>query len=209
MAEETGRRERKKQLTRQALIDAAMRLFEEKGYEQTTVVDITEAADVSDRTFFLHFPTKEDVLLGSTQARRDVALRAVTERRQGDSVVVVLERAAHEIINDVWQADLPSGLAALRVRLMASIPAVQARLLQRLLVVQAELAEAVHKAWPEQLSRTDAAAVVGAVLGALNAATIDSLQQGDQPEQVYEAMRRAVEVALHQAGPLLTETPGR
>ena len=74
MPDELGRRERKKELTRQALVDAAVRLFTERGYDQTGVADIAEAADVSKRTFFLHFPTKEDVLLGDAGTRADLAV---------------------------------------------------------------------------------------------------------------------------------------
>lgn len=202
MVEQPGRRERKKQQTRQALIDAAIRLFEERGYERTTVLDIAEAADVSDRTFFLHFRTKEEVILGSTEAREEAALRAVAERKPDDSPADVLERAAVAMIDDTWRADLPDGLAALRIRLLGSTPPVQARLLQRLLVVQTRLAEALHEAWPDRISELDAAALVGSVLGALNAATITAVGQQKKPKQIRAAMLRAVQIALHRAGPL-------
>jgi AcrR family transcriptional regulator len=48
--------------TRAALLDAALNLFSAKGYDQTTTEEIAEAADVSARTFFRYFPTKESVL---------------------------------------------------------------------------------------------------------------------------------------------------
>ena len=57
-----GRRDRKRSQTRDALADAALRLFAEKGYENTTIEDITDVVDVSSRTFYQYFPSKEDVL---------------------------------------------------------------------------------------------------------------------------------------------------
>ena len=57
-----SRRERKKRETRQRLIECAWQLFQEQGYDDTTVEDITEAADVAKSTFFNYFETKEALL---------------------------------------------------------------------------------------------------------------------------------------------------
>jgi len=62
MYKTTSRRERKKQETRQRLIECAWRLLQERGYDDTTVEDITEAADVAKGTFFNYFQTKEALL---------------------------------------------------------------------------------------------------------------------------------------------------
>jgi len=57
-----SRRERKKQETRQRLMEAALRLFREHGYNAATVEKIAEAADVAKSTFFNYFETKEAIL---------------------------------------------------------------------------------------------------------------------------------------------------
>ena len=58
-----GLRERKKQKTREAIQRAALRLFAKQGYEETTVEDIADAAEISPSTFFNYFPTKDEVVL--------------------------------------------------------------------------------------------------------------------------------------------------
>lgn len=63
MTGDEGLRERKKQRTRETVRREALRLFELHGYAQTTIDQIADAADVSPRTFFRYFPTKESVLI--------------------------------------------------------------------------------------------------------------------------------------------------
>jgi AcrR family transcriptional regulator len=61
-AANAGLRQRKKDSSRRAIEDAAWELFAEKGYEETSINDIAERADVAPRTFFRYFPTKEAVM---------------------------------------------------------------------------------------------------------------------------------------------------
>jgi AcrR family transcriptional regulator len=95
-----GLRERKKQQTRLAIVDVATRLFVEQGYQQTTLAQIAEEADVAPSTFFNYFATKVDIVFSALDAVVDSAQRRVTERPDG-------EPAAHAIV--AWLTEeLPS-----------------------------------------------------------------------------------------------------
>jgi AcrR family transcriptional regulator len=89
-----GRRERKKAATRQAIADAALELVLEHGFEQVSVRDIAERADVSTTTLFAHFPSKE-ALVFDREADIDAELAAaVRERPAGQDVVEALRAHA-------------------------------------------------------------------------------------------------------------------
>ncbi|HEV3128231.1 MAG TPA: TetR/AcrR family transcriptional regulator [Solirubrobacteraceae bacterium] len=78
-----GLRERKKQKTRQTIIDAALELFTKQGYEETTIAEIADAAEVSPRTIFAYFPTKEDILFSDTPEIHERFRRALEHRAEG------------------------------------------------------------------------------------------------------------------------------
>lgn len=80
---ELSRRERKKDETRERISQAAIQLFEEKGFEATTVDEIAARADVAKGTFFNYFPRKEAVLHAITERQLD-AIEAVVEQLAPD-----------------------------------------------------------------------------------------------------------------------------
>lgn len=77
------RRQRKTLRTRAGIEDAALRLFRAQGFDDTTVEQIAEAADIAPRTFFRHFPNKEAVLFGDSTREMD-RIRAVLGQRPPD-----------------------------------------------------------------------------------------------------------------------------
>jgi AcrR family transcriptional regulator len=194
MGRMTGLRERKKERTRQTLIAVAVRLFEEKGFDAVTVAEIAEAAEVSTRTFFLHFPTKEDVLFANADLRVDLGLRVIAERAPGEHHREVLTRAMAEMIAHSWEEDLASGLAALRIRLAAGSPALGARLYRQYGLAQEDFARALREAY--ELDEVAAAALVGALVGAVGAVAVVSLRRGDTPDECRAAMIRATHLVL-------------
>jgi AcrR family transcriptional regulator len=191
-----GLREVKRQRTRQALIDAAIRLFGEKGYEQTTVAEIAAAAEVSTKTFFNYFTSKDEVLFPHLAGRIAAAVDVIAGRGPDDDMADVLVRAMDHMLADAIKDELEGGLAALRLPMIMSVPEVQAATLHRYFVAETQLAEALQRAYPEVVDPPAAAAVIGALMGAPLAAALVCLQRGDSVEQVRAAAQRAIGIAL-------------
>src|SRR5262245_66130593 len=83
-----GLRARKKAKTRLAIEDAALALFDEQGYEATTVEEIAARAEVSTTTFFRYFPSKAEVLLDDHAQRLPALHEAILERPVGEHDLV-------------------------------------------------------------------------------------------------------------------------
>jgi AcrR family transcriptional regulator len=118
----TGRRERKKAATRQAIADAALHLFLEHGYDEVSLRDIAEAADVSTTTVFKHFTGKEALVFDQEESTDARLVAAVRRRDAGQSVLDALRRH----VLDTW---LPIAAHPQREefnRLVASTPALRA-----------------------------------------------------------------------------------
>jgi AcrR family transcriptional regulator len=95
---EPPRRERKKRQTRDALVHAGLALFNAKGYEHTAVREITDAVDVSERTFFRYFASKEDLALSFAKDYTDALLGALAVRPAAEPPLTALGNALHASI---------------------------------------------------------------------------------------------------------------
>jgi AcrR family transcriptional regulator len=93
-----GRRERKKAATRQAIADAALQLFLERGYDHVSIRDIADAADVSTTTVFKHFTGKEALVFDQDEDRESALIAAVRERAAGQSILDALRQH----VLDTW-----------------------------------------------------------------------------------------------------------
>src|SRR5512132_3185155 len=133
-----------KQRTRQALRQAAVRLFLERGFEATTIADIAAAAEVAPRTFFSYYQTKEDVVLGEITQRFDCVRGVLQQRPEGEPLLAAFRRAALEIAAEL-QAPEDQRRAA---RVILATPAIQARIRDRMGQWEDELAAMIASAAP-------------------------------------------------------------
>jgi AcrR family transcriptional regulator len=96
-----GLRERKKLQTRETIARVALQLFAERGYEQTTLAEIADAADVSKRTIFAYFQSKEDILFCNEPAFFKQLQETLEQRPPGATTVDALR----DFLSSVEQAD--------------------------------------------------------------------------------------------------------
>jgi AcrR family transcriptional regulator len=95
-----GLRERKKQRTREQIVEAAMRLFAERGYHATTIADIADEAEVAPRTFFSYFPSKEAVVFHDADRQIEGLASALRERMPGETAFDALRRWVGEMFGE-------------------------------------------------------------------------------------------------------------
>jgi AcrR family transcriptional regulator len=117
-----GLRERKRQQTRERLTRAAMALFLERGFEATTLDDIAAAADISRRSFFHYFASKEDVVFAWHEETTAALIAAVEARPAKESMLTAAENAISAMVRQ-----LEPGEAIAMARLKRDNPALQAR----------------------------------------------------------------------------------
>jgi AcrR family transcriptional regulator len=94
-----GLRERKKRLVREAIAAAARRLFAERGFEAVTVAEIAAAADVSEKTVFNHFPTKEDLAFAGREQGLNRLVADIRGRQPGTPVIDVFRALTAGVID--------------------------------------------------------------------------------------------------------------
>ncbi|MDF2710736.1 MAG: hypothetical protein K0R62_6388 [Nonomuraea muscovyensis] len=193
-----SRRDRKKRLTRQRIVTAAMKLFVEQGYEQTTVAQIAVAADVDPKTFFNYFRSKDEVVFADTEHIFDLLLGLLAKRRPREGPGELLARAVQEYAarrRPAVPPKEPEELSA-ATRLMLTTPALQAKGLYLIVDLQRRIAGELLKAFPE-LDPITAAAMTGSLIGAVQQASLASVELGRSQDELWEAARRGLDVAVH------------
>jgi AcrR family transcriptional regulator len=187
-------RERKKDQTREALAQAAFALFQDKGYEATTVAEIARAANVSRRTFFRYYSTKDALLFVEDSENLEHFRVLLGARENGDDDLAHIRRACLALAEG-YMRDRESILA--RARIIESSPVLGKQERQQDMSWERAIAESLlstrHAApgansplW-ERRARMLAGAVFGAVRAAM-AAWQENGGRGDLPRMIGEAL---------------------
>ena len=131
-----GLRERKKQQTRDRIANEGLRLFAERGYDETTLADIADAAEVAPRTIFAYFDSKEDIVLCKEVTFLETLKHKLDERPSGTTTVDALR----DFLSTIPQ---PDEQAKLRKQIFQGNPSLQMRMRGQLSELEPMLAESI------------------------------------------------------------------
>ena len=167
---DTGLRERKKAKTRLALEDAALELFATKGFDATTVDEIAAACDVSRRTFFRYYASKEEVFSGEHEDEETAVFEFISARPASEPALTSLRAAVVAMADDLG-ADRERLLA--KMRIIQQTPSLESTALQHSSemvdrIVEALVARSEGEPAPDDVFRMRL--VTQAAIGALRAA---------------------------------------
>jgi AcrR family transcriptional regulator len=157
-----GLRQRKQQQTRERLVEVAMALFHERGFEATTLDDIAAAADISRRSFFHYFASKEDVVFAWQEAASVALVAALSARPAEESMFAAAENA---ILALAKQLDSDEVLAM--AHLKRDNPALQGRDQVKYEKLERALAEALGKRAGQKADKLQARLVAMITTGAM------------------------------------------
>lgn len=124
MASPESLRERKKQRTRAAISQAALHLFAERGFEQVTLTEIAEAAEVGSRTLFRYFPDKEELVFSEDEAVETQLRIALAGRPRAEAATTAVIEATLSLV-PLWQDRHAEGRA--RQEVIDASPALSGR----------------------------------------------------------------------------------
>lgn len=179
-------RERKKDQTREALAAAAFELFRQKGFEATTAAEIAAAANVSRRTFFRYFPSKDELLFIDNQPRLRRFREHLTVRLASDDTFAPVRRACVAMAEE-FMGERDKILARLAIIEASPVLAKQER--QQDLEWEDAIAAALLSgvSAPSAKARRKARLIAGAVFGAIRAALSEWLQGRGEADLVERA----------------------
>jgi AcrR family transcriptional regulator len=175
------RRQRKKQLTKDALIAAALELFAAKGYDHTAVHEITDAVDVSERTFFRYFASKEDLVLSFIAEGATAFAEALAARPPEEEPLAAARNALQISIRDMSGGQ---GLANYfsAMRLIDSTPTLLAAYLRHTHDQDHKVIEVLARREGVDPATDRRPRVLAAVIGALVFLSDRDWRAGDNPD---------------------------
>jgi AcrR family transcriptional regulator len=191
-----GLRERKKARTRQAIADAAARLFAEHGYEQVAVSDVAREAEVSEQTIYNYFQTKEQLVTDRDQRVQDELSQRIRTRAPGTSPAAAIREFVLDTVEGIRR--IPAGQWRGELGFLAAISPTVHRL-------SLEMSDRQASALATAITETEAIAPEIAKLRGIALASVFQIiiteagrrtREGQSQDQIADQLRPAIEAVL-------------
>ena len=201
----TGLRERKKQETRQGLRSAALRLTAERGLDRVTVEDIAQVADVSVRTFFNYFPSKEEAVIGAEPESMEQIKALISARPVDEEPFLSLHAVFGEMAKGLVDA---RDVHVMRRKVVAENPSLLPRQVAAFVEFERILVQAItERTTPDPSSDADSALVVAAAVAAMRV-SVDLWIAADGATELSDLLDRAFNrLAVGLVSPIPRTTP--
>ncbi|MFI6893990.1 TetR family transcriptional regulator [Streptomyces sp. NPDC050256] len=200
----SGLRERKKRRTRDALLRAALDLFTTQGYEETTVDEIADAVEVSQRTFFRYFAGKEAVVFAVQEMVESRFILELRQRPAAEAPFEAMRRAvlcAWNSIGEAIEAIIPVELHMRTYQMIESTPSLLAAHMRRGVVMEEQLAGLIAEREGLDVARDPRPRVaVAAFCGVMR---VTGQLWGQGYDGSMDSLRTLTETYLDQLGPAL------
>jgi AcrR family transcriptional regulator len=189
-AVDAGLRARKKERTQQAIVAAAIDLFEEKGFDTTTVEEIAAAADISPRTFFRYFDSKLDVAMGPKHESHDFAERLAARPADESPVAVVCQVLRDEMAEQIEQEPLFTR----QVRVILRTPSLRAMAREHYAEHEADIAAMLAERLDLPIDDLRTQVMASAIGNAVWTATTRWAEENAPPERLLEMLDEVQEI---------------
>lgn len=192
----SGLRERNKARTREEIIEAALGLFEERGYDATRCEDIAAAADVSVRTFFRYFDTKLDVVMATTGDERpgETFIAELLSRPPAEGPVTAFGNMMRA---PIVEFELGRTLEVRQILLMLTTPGLESLLLEHFRRIESVLVGAIATRLNRPADDLDAWLLAAALCAAMRIAFVHWANSAAQPGALWPLLHERLDRLEH------------
>ncbi|MEU8284319.1 TetR family transcriptional regulator [Micromonospora sp. NPDC048905] len=206
-----GLRERTRRAVRAELARVALDLFAERGFDETTVDEIAQAAGLTKRSFFRYFPAKEDAVFGGVDVTGEQVVDDIRARPADEDPW----QSLHQVLRQ-WEQQIHTSEQALTsLRLIESTPSLRARLHQKRAQWRRHVSDALRDRPGVQLDSFDAELLTNAAASVLDTVSQEWLRSDGTADRAalldhaFAFLRPAATIRGQNAGPFETHPAGR
>lgn len=192
----TGLRARKKQAMRHHIAAVAKELFMARGFDNVTVAEVAQAADVSKMTVFNYFPRKEDLFLDRHADQVHDVQQALAARAPGESVTSALRRYQHHLLQTHHELSGAVETITGCWQVISASPALLSRLHEQALELQAAIGDVLSAETRDPVTSRLVAGQLAAAMAAIFETALRRMVGGEDVERVRRDQATLIDTAF-------------